>query len=84
MKRLLSVLTCISIVFPMTGRVAYADEVKNKDQYVSREQYDQLKREMEELRKQVQFLMKKEDKSVNRRKRLKIKNSRIQHQKLPS
>jgi len=59
MKRLLSVLTCISIVFPMTGGVAYADEVKNKDQYVSREQYDQLKREMEELRKQVQFLMKK-------------------------
>jgi len=56
-KKLIPVVTGISLIFPVTGELAFADESNKNDQYVSRKQYDQLKDEMAKLKEQVRFLM---------------------------
>jgi len=56
-KKLIPVITGISLIFPVTGELAFADDPNSNDQYVSRKQYDQLKDEMAKLKEQVQFLL---------------------------
>ncbi len=56
-KILISGMTGISLIFSVAGEMVYAADILNKDQYVSRKQYKQLKDEMSELKKQIQFLL---------------------------
>ena len=46
-----------SLIFSTVEKVVYAADIPSNGQYVSRKQYDQLKDEMSELKKQVQFLL---------------------------
>ena len=56
-KQFILGITCISLLFSASGKTVYAADARNNGQYVSRQQYDQLKNEMSELKKQVQFLL---------------------------
>ncbi len=56
-KKLIPVITGISLIFPVMGELAFADDPNSNDQYVSRKQYDQLKDEMAKLKEQVRFLL---------------------------
>jgi len=61
-EKLIVAITGISLILLITGKLAYADDPKNNDQYVSRKQYEQLKDEMAKLKEQVQFLLKERSK----------------------
>ncbi len=63
MKKLLTtVITGTSLIFPVMGEVVYADAAHDSGQYVSRAQYEQLKNEMEKMKKQIQFLVRERSK----------------------
>ncbi len=64
-KLLLSYITGISLIFSVTGKTVYAEEPHNNKQYVSREQYEQLKEEMEKLKEQVQVLLQERSQTIS-------------------
>jgi hypothetical protein len=63
-KLLLTGIIGFSLISPVTGKFAYADDQKKNDQYVSRKQYDQLKDEMTKLKEQVQFLLQQQSQQI--------------------
>ncbi len=62
-KIFISAIAVISLLLSVTGNTAYAADSNKNDQYVSREQYDQLKNEMSELKKQVELLLQQRSKT---------------------
>lgn len=54
----------MSLMFSYTENRVYADTIHHKDQYVSKEQYEQLKAEMRQLKKQMQRLLQQQSPKI--------------------
>jgi len=64
-KLLITGITSISLFFSVTGKIAYADNKHDEGQYVSKQQYDQLKEEMNALKRQVKLLLNQRSQTSN-------------------
>lgn len=56
--------TGISLLFCNTGEMAYAVDISDNEQYVSKKQYDELKDEMQKLKEQVQLLLQQQSQAL--------------------
>ncbi len=67
-----------------TGKIAYADNPQNSDQFVSRQEYEKLKEEMRVLKEQMQALLKDKSQVVSRKQAVAVEEPNVQSKILVS